>query len=117
MSKQLTILQHALGVDQYGRGEQYRSHFCAGLGHTDFETCCELVTEGLMIRRDGLSVVGGTMFYVTDAGRKWMVENSPAPPKLTRSQQRYRQFLDFDSDMTFIDFCRWMDLRKREQSA
>jgi len=36
-SKQLEILQHSLGVDQYGRGEMYRNHFCAG---ADDEPAC-----------------------------------------------------------------------------
>ena len=26
---QLEILQHALGVDQYGQGQMYRNYFCA----------------------------------------------------------------------------------------
>lgn len=101
-ARRLHVLQHSLGVDQYGRGQQYRDHFCAGPGHTDYETCCGLVADGLMTRRDCLPVVGGTMFYVTRAGRRWMAENSPAPPKLTRSQQRYRDWLAADwSSLTF----------------
>lgn len=28
-SRQLEILQHALGLDKYGRGEYTRNHFCA----------------------------------------------------------------------------------------
>ena len=28
--RQLEILQHSLGVDQYGRGPQFRNHYCAG---------------------------------------------------------------------------------------
>jgi len=44
--RQLEILRHALGVDQYGRGEMYRRHFCAG---GDDETVCrELVALGFM---------------------------------------------------------------------
>ena len=43
---QLEILQHALGVDQYGRGEMYRNHFCAG--GDDEATCRELVEMGYM---------------------------------------------------------------------
>jgi hypothetical protein len=104
----LTILQHSLGVDQYGRGQQYREHFCAGPGHADFETCCEAVDKGLMVRRDGLSVVGGTMFYVTPAGRKWMAENSPKPPKLTRAQARYQRYLDADCGLSFGE---WLQTR------
>ena len=28
--RQLAILQHALGLDQYGHGTFYRNHYCAG---------------------------------------------------------------------------------------
>jgi hypothetical protein len=37
---------------------------------------------------------GDPLFTVTDAGRIAMEKESPAPPKLTRSQKRYREFLD-----------------------
>lgn len=43
---QLQILQHALGVDEFGRGKQYRNHFCAG--GADEVICRELVALGYM---------------------------------------------------------------------
>lgn len=102
----LAILQHALGVDRYGRGEQFRSHFVAGPGHSDYDTCRWLVERGLMWRRDRSWVVGGTIFFVTDAGRAFVAKHSPAPPKLTRSQQRYQRYLDADLGISFGDFMR-----------
>ena len=43
---QLQILQHSLGVDQYGRGRQYRDHFAAG--GEDVQICQELIALGYM---------------------------------------------------------------------
>ena len=49
---------------------------------------------------------------VTEAGIKAMREESPAPPKLSRSQIRYREFLDADCGMTFKE---WMATEKRRK--
>lgn len=104
----LAILQHSLGVDEYGRGEQYRSHFVAGPGHSDYETCMQLVADGLMIRRAGstLPFGGDDLFHVTDAGRTFVAVHSPAAPKLTRGQQRYQRWLYADCPMPFGEWIR-----------
>lgn len=104
----LHILQHSLGVDQYGQGEQYRNRFVTGEGSTDHPTCMALVDAGLMTRHDGSSLPFGGMdlFYVTDAGKAFVAQNSPEPPKLTRSQQRYRRYLDADSSASFGEWLR-----------
>jgi hypothetical protein len=88
--RQLEILQHSLGVDKYGRGKHYRNHFCAG--GDDVEVCKSLVDLGFMetFTRSYLPYYN---CRVTDAGVKAMEENSPNPPKLTRSQKRYREWL------------------------
>lgn len=39
MKEHMHILQHALGLDQYGRGREYRNHFCTGPGSVDFLPC------------------------------------------------------------------------------
>jgi hypothetical protein len=44
---------------------------------------------------------------VTEAGKKAMHTASPEAPKLTRSQMRYRRFLDADSGMSFRDWMRY----------
>ncbi|MES2095160.1 MAG: hypothetical protein V4459_00230 [Pseudomonadota bacterium] len=103
--KALHILQHSLGVDRHGRGEQYRSHFVTGEGSDDWPTCIWLTRAGLMRRRAGSQLTGDMdSFHVTDAGRAYVAEHSPAPPKLTRSLQRYQAYLDADSGLlSFID--------------
>jgi hypothetical protein len=105
----LHILQHSLGVDKHGQGRQYRNHFVTGEGSIDHPDCSALVRAGLMTRQKGGALTGGDdAFFVTDAGKLYVAENSPPPPKLTRSQQRYRDWLRV-SDATgesFIEFCR-----------
>lgn len=103
--RQLHVLQHSLGVDKYGRGKQYRNHFCAG--GDDLVTCEELTEAGLMVRREGSALSGGyPVFFVTDAGRAAVAEHSPKPPKLSRGKERYLRYLHSDSDLSFIDWVR-----------
>ncbi len=103
----LAVLQHALGVDQFGRGHQYREHFVCGEGHHSYDACVAAVEQGLMTRREpAMYAANGSLFLVTPAGRSWMTANSPPPPKLTRSQQRYQRFLNADCSMTFRE---WLD--------
>ncbi len=104
--RQLEILQHSLGVDQYGQGSMYRNHFCAG--GDDEETCRELVELGYMetFTRPYLPYYNCT---VTAAGKSAMLEHSPKPPKLSRSQQRYRRFLDQDSGLSFREWLKYYD--------
>lgn len=108
MSSVLHIIQHSLGVDQFGQGNQYRNHFVTGEGSIDHPICMEAVGLGLMeIRRAKYEMYGGDdVFAVTTAGKQWMAENSPAPPKLTRSQKRYRAYLDSDSSVSFGEWMR-----------
>lgn len=108
MEYDLHILQHSLGVDQYGRGRQYRNHFCTGPGSLDHPTCLDLTARGLMTRRIAPKFFGGAdMFYVTDAGRAYVAEHSPAPPKLSRSKQRYQDYLDADCGIPFGEWIKW----------
>lgn len=108
--RQLEILQHSLGVDRYGQGRRvdgdyYRNHFCAG--GKDEETCRELVALGFMetFTRSYLPYYNCT---VTEAGKAAMLACSPKPPKLTRSQLRYRRWLDVaDTGISFLDFMKW----------
>lgn len=103
-SRQLEVLQHALGVDQYGRGQMLRNHFCAG--GDDEETCRSLVEIGYMetFTRSYLPYYNCT---ATDAGKAAMLAESPKPPKLSRSQKRYRAFLDADSGVSFIEWLKY----------
>jgi hypothetical protein len=107
---QLHILQHSLGVDKHGRGEQYRNHFVASEGHHDWADLLALVEAGLMTRRAGNQLSGGAdVFYVTEAGKRHVAEHSPKPPKLTRSQQRYEDYLAEDSGLRFGE---WLKSRR-----
>ncbi|CDO35035.1 hypothetical protein [Novosphingobium sp. KN65.2] len=114
--KILHILQHSLGVDQFGRGEQYRNHFVTGEGSIDHPICMEAVGLGLMvIRRAKYELYGGDdVFAVTPEGKLWMAMNSPAPPKLTRSQRHYQRYLDADCGETFGE---WLQLQERRRKA
>lgn len=106
MSKMIRILQHSLGVDEFGRGEQYRNHFVTGDGSVDHPTCLLAVAFGLMEMRTGTALTGGDdLFTVTPDGKRCMADNSPVPPKLTRSQRRYQAYLDADCSMSFRE---WM---------
>ena len=106
-ARKLHILQHALGVDQYGQGKQYRSHFVTGAESDDHPDCMALFETGLMKRRANVQMYGGMdAFFVTDEGRAFVAANSPRPPKLTRSQRRYQDWLDADCSLSFIDYCR-----------
>ena len=103
--RHLEILQHALGLDQYGRGTFYRNHYVAGPGHHSFDECRALTDAGLMEDHGTSSLYGGDhCFTVTDAGRRYIREHSPQPPKLTRNQRRYQRFLDADTGMSFREW-------------
>lgn len=115
--KQLEILQHTLGLDQYGRGkryhgETYRNHFCAGAD--DEPTCRELIALGYMQQHPTTAWLPYFNCSVTDAGKAAVRRESPNPPKLTRSQQNYQAFLDADSGLKFGE---WLQSRTSSNLA
>lgn len=102
-TEQLQILQHALGLDEYGQGTMYRNHFCAG--SDDEPICRELVAMGYMrVFAPNESPLPYYNCMVTEAGKVAVLRESPKPPKLTRSQRRYREFLRADSGVSFIEW-------------
>jgi len=104
---ELHILRHALGVGESGRERSYRNHFVTGEGGADHRNCMALVERGFMVQRAGNAITGGDdLFTVTDAGRAAVHEHAPPPPKLTRSKQRYQQFLRYDGGVTFGEYLR-----------
>ena len=104
---ELQILRHALGVGDGGLERSYRNHFVTGEGGADHRHCMALVERGFMVQRVGNAITGGDdLFTVTAAGREAVQEHTPPPPKLTRSQQRYQQFLRYDGGVTFGEFLR-----------
>lgn len=108
--EQLHILQHALGVDEYGRGNIYRSHYVGGE-----DECRQLVAMGYMTEFPASVLSGGSpWFRVTDAGKRAVREQSPKPPKLTRGQQRYRDYLRVADLISFGD---WLKAKKRDSQG
>ena len=110
MDGKLHILQHALGLNQFGEGAQYRNHFVTGEGSTDFPLCRILVSDGLMVENAASAISGGDpVFVVPGAGKAFVAANSPArppAPTLTRSQQRYRAWLRADCGLSFAEWLR-----------
>lgn len=108
----LHILQHSLGVDQYGRGAQYRNSFVTGEDSTDFSPCMALVNLELM-KDHGAQKMFGEMhaFTVTDAGKLYVARHSKPAPRLSTSQKRYEQYLDADSGMKFGEWLRCQKYR------
>lgn len=96
----LTTLWHALGVHdpRPPRGvDYYRAHFVTGPGGDDFAACRLLCERGLMVDRGPQEAMAGShLFQVTAAGKAVASAALPPPPKLTRSQRRYREWLDTD---------------------
>ena len=89
---EIRILQHTYGADEYGRGGGYRSHFCAGAG--DEPICRELVALGYMrVFAPNASPLPYYNCAITVEGIEAMRRESPKPPKLTRAQKRYREWL------------------------
>lgn len=101
-ARQLEILQHALGWDKYGQGHSTRNHYCAG--YNDEPACRELVELGYMKQHETPSWLPYFNCSVTPEGRRVASEQSPKPPKLTRSQKRYRCFLRHDSGLSFREW-------------
>jgi hypothetical protein len=112
MKEKLHILQHALGLDQYGQGSQYRNYFVTDEGTTDYPVCMDLLGAGLMRLHPMNKALtgGGKCFVVTPGGIDFIALHSPkAPPeqKLTRSQKNYRAYLKSNCDFSFGEWMRF----------
>ncbi len=108
--EQLQILQHSLGVDKHGQGDLYRNHFCAG--GSDETICRELVEMGFMQQHLTTEMYPYFNCSVTDAGKEAVRRESPKPPKFTRSQKRYRAFLNADCGLSFRE---WLNYYGKEK--
>ena len=124
-STHLHILQHALGVDQYGRNPHrpnsddefgcYRNLFITSPTCPDGLLCQELVALDHMHDHGPQRIAGGMHCYtVTQAGYDAMRAASPAPPKLTRGQRTYRAFREVGDLFPdgFAQFLRSPDLKR-----
>lgn len=113
-SPQLHILRHSLGYDDAGylrsdSAGEYRNHFVS-CSTPDLDALC---ATGLM-RNDGYGAAtgGDNCYRVTDAGKAVVRQNKPARPKFTRSQQRYRDFLNLDWGITFREYLAHLQAEK-----
>ena len=115
--EELHILQHSLGVDQHGRGSMYRNGFVTGPKSTDWDDCRHLAARGLMKDHGARAIIGGDhLFTVTELGVEEMRKACPQPPKLTRSQMRYRDYLHADCSMSFKEWLRLTASRQASQA-
>jgi hypothetical protein len=114
--KLLHILQHSLGVDQYGRGNQYRNYFATGPGCDNFGQCNELVSLGFMEDHGPLQVAGGLHYFaVTPNGIDVVAFQSPLPPKVSRGRQRYLDYLEIaDCFTSFLHYLQYTAWKKKE---
>ncbi len=112
--EQLHVLQHSLGLDEHGQGKMYRNHFCAG--GTDVPICESLVAMGYMetFTRSYLPYYNCT---VTESGKEAVRRESPPPPKLTRSQRRYRDYLRADTGRGFMEWLQDVAAYERERRS
>lgn len=106
--QQLEILRHTIGADEFGRRTVDRNHFVTDQDSFDGKICESLVADGLMdsFGPQGDLSGGMTLYRASDAGFRAVAEQSPRPPKKTRSQQRYERYLDADSGLTFMEWLR-----------
>ena len=104
-SEALHILQHSLGVDGYGDGNQYRNRFVTPPDSADGKLCEELVAKGYMRNYGPQSIAGGMHCYtVTPAGVDAVALQSPVRPKLSRAKRRYQVWLRADTGHSFADW-------------
>lgn len=112
--KQLHYMQHALGLDRYGQGSRYRNFFTSGPDSDSWEELNGLVALGLMRRHEPREITGGLhCFTVTDLGDRYVATHSMPSPKLTRSQIRYREWLEAEPGIPFGD---WIKTHGRAQN-
>lgn len=65
--RQRQLARHALGFPNKKK-RSYRNHFCAGVGHVDYEDWVAMVTNGDAVKRDGPHWGGDSMFHLTLQG-------------------------------------------------
>ena len=99
----LHILQHSLGVDRHGRGNQYRNRFITSTETPDGKRCEQLVQLGYMCNHGTLGHLSGGMdcYVVTPSGIDAVALQSPAPPKISRSKARYQRYLRSEYNGSF----------------
>jgi len=102
IENELKILRHSLGTDWEGDLTWHRNYFDPG--GEDIKICESLLARGLMTKAK-TAFIGNNLYYVTEAGKQFVRENIIQKPKLSRSKERYRKYLQEDS---CLDFGEWL---------
>jgi hypothetical protein len=103
----LHILQHALGLDDYGQGDTYRNRYVVGPDCDSWDLCMAHREAGRMLRHGPSDLFGGSTSYcftVTETGKAYVREHSPKPPKVSRAKARYRAWLKVGDLISFGDW-------------
>lgn len=100
---EIEVLRHAIGADRFGQVSNPRNVFMTACDGSDGRVCLGLVAKGLMkdLGCGGELSGGDNVFIVTQAGRDAVAATAEKPPRLTRSQRRYREFLRCDFGLSF----------------
>lgn len=131
--RHLSILQHTLGLDEYGQPPKgrklcadddfpncYRNHYALGPEASDFYLLRELVEGGFMTDRGAQKVMGGMhCFHATQKGYEAVKEHSPRPPKESRAKRRWRHYRDVREawGLTFKEYLNSPHRRESEARA
>lgn len=112
----LELMRHALGLNY--KPISYRNYFVTSKQSTDYSTIALLLEVGYMTegRKLGFLPESDSYYYVTEAGKQFVNQHTPALEKLTRSQRRYRTYLSADSGERFGDWLKnkyWDNYRQR----
>jgi len=113
---QLAILQHTLGADQYGHVRHERNYFGTNKNFHDGIICESLLALGYMTSQEGDQAIFPveTFYFATKSGKQAMQDESPKPPKKTKGQRRYEEWLRGASD--FVSFGEWLKTRDELQA-
>lgn len=112
--EELSILFHTLGLNY--EPDPFRNHFIASKEHSDYKTLESLIEKGLMgySQKPSFCPDHDILYYVTQKGKDIAItakENSI--PKLTRSQQRYQDYLHSEVCETFAE---WLGIDKQNKT-
>ncbi len=128
----LHILQHSLGLDQYGQPPEnyrgcsddefpgcYRNRFVTDPASPDGLKCEQLVADGLMAKpsRQPSFIGGMTNYFVTQVGYEAMRRESPRPPKVSRAKRRWRAYRSIGEvcGWSFAEYLSWPGRAEYEQ--
>lgn len=116
--EQLSILRHAIGVDDDGTDrypharsmDERRNRFVTNPTSEDGKNCQALVSLKLMADHGPQKMMGGMHYYtVTDDGMRCVLLHKPLRKRLTKSKQRYQDFLNADCGLRFGE---WLKLKR-----